>query len=184
MISFLPVLFVYLFQEKIKEAQISGNLDSPEGGFDAIMQAVVCNEEIGWRRQSRRLLLFSTDAGFHHAGDGRLGGVITPNDGECHMENDLYTHGSELDYPSISQINMKVKQHAINIIFAVTKGQKDVYKELSKRIEGSSSAVLSADSSNIVELVRDEYKVSSTLTHFTLSLKLSHFHRKFRRLSR
>jgi integrin beta 1 len=96
----------------------------------------------------------------------------------------MYTHGSELDYPSISQINMKVKQHAINIIFAVTQQQHSVYKELSEHIEGSSSAVLSDDPSNIVELVRDEYKVSSTLIHSTLSLKLSHFHRKFRCLSR
>lgn len=51
---------------------MSGNLDAPEGGFDAIMQAVVCNKEIGWRSQARRLLVFSTDAGFHYAGDGKV----------------------------------------------------------------------------------------------------------------
>jgi protocadherin alpha len=166
-------------QEKVKRAHVSGNLDAPEGGFDAIMQAVVCKDQIGWREQARRLLLFSSDAGFHHAGDGRLGGVITPNDGMCHMKNNMYTHGNELDYPSISQINLKVKEHAINIIFAVTSQQHSVYKELSKRVEGSSSAVLSGDSSNVVELVRDEYNVSSKLIHSTLSLTLSHFHRKF-----
>lgn len=31
-----------MFAEKVKEAAISGNLDAPEGGFDAIMQAVIC----------------------------------------------------------------------------------------------------------------------------------------------
>lgn len=36
------------------------------------MQSVVCHEEIGWRSQARRLLLFTTDAGFHHAGDGKV----------------------------------------------------------------------------------------------------------------
>ena len=30
----------------MKRAQVSGNLDAPEGGFDAIMQAIVCNEQV------------------------------------------------------------------------------------------------------------------------------------------
>lgn len=59
-------------QHMVKAASVSGNLDAPEGGFDAIMQAVVCNREIGWRTQARRLLVFSTDAGFHYAGDGKV----------------------------------------------------------------------------------------------------------------
>lgn len=56
----------------VKNASVSGNLDGPEGGFDAIMQAVVCRKQIGWREQARRLLVFSTDAGFHYAGDGKV----------------------------------------------------------------------------------------------------------------
>lgn len=135
-------------------------MDAPEGGFDAIMQAIVCEKDIGWREQARRLLVFSTDAGFHYAGDGKLGGVITPNDGMCHMQNGRYTHSEIQDYPSISQINLKVKEHKINLIFAVTAQEHHVYKELSQHVEGSTSAVLSEDSSNIVDLVRDEYSVS------------------------
>lgn len=42
------------------------------GGFDAIMQSIVCKDQIGWRDQARRLLVFSTDAGFHYAGDGKV----------------------------------------------------------------------------------------------------------------
>lgn len=60
----------------VKDASVSGNLDAPEGGFDAIMQAVVCKELIGWRDQARRLLVFSTDAGFHYAGDGKVCQVL------------------------------------------------------------------------------------------------------------
>lgn len=37
------------------------------------MQAIVCRGNIGWRDQARRLLVFSTDAGFHYAGDGKVG---------------------------------------------------------------------------------------------------------------
>ena len=47
----------------MKRAQVSGNLDAPEGGFDAIMQAIVCKDQIGWRNKARKLLVFSTDAG-------------------------------------------------------------------------------------------------------------------------
>ena len=51
---------------------MSGNIDKLEGGFDALMQAIVCNEEIGWRNNVRRVLVFSTDDGFHMAGDGKV----------------------------------------------------------------------------------------------------------------
>ncbi|XP_062141727.1 integrin beta-PS isoform X2 [Drosophila sulfurigaster albostrigata] len=153
------------FSTEVKQAAVSGNLDAPEGGFDAIMQAIACRQQVGWREQARRLLVFSTDAGFHYAGDGKLGGVITPNDGECHLNAEgMYTHSIIQDYPSISQINQKVKQNAINIIFAVTQNQYSVYQKLSGHIEGSSSAILSNDSSNVVDLVREEYsKISSTV---------------------
>ena len=31
--------------------------------------------------------MFSTDAGFHYAGDGKLGGIVKPNDGNCHLNS-------------------------------------------------------------------------------------------------
>lgn len=153
------------FASLVSNASVSGNLDAPEGGFDAIMQAIVCRREIGWREKARRLLVFSTDAGFHYAGDGKLGGIIRPNDGICHLDHTgLYTHSSEQDYPSISQINLKVKQNAINIIWAVTEEQISVYKRLTKHVEGSFAGKLSNDSSNIVELIREQYdKISSSV---------------------
>lgn len=60
------------FVEEVAETRISGNLDAPEGGFDAVMQSVVCKDKIGWRDKSRKLLVFSTDSGFHYAGDGKV----------------------------------------------------------------------------------------------------------------
>ncbi|CAH0754478.1 unnamed protein product [Bemisia tabaci] len=154
-----------LFAGLVRNAAVSGNLDAPEGGFDAIMQAVVCREQIGWREKARRLLVFSTDAGFHYAGDGKLGGIVKPNDGLCHLDRrGQYTHSVLQDYPSISQINLKVKQNAINLIFAVTKEQIGVYQKLGQHVEGSSYGTLSNDSANVVELVKDQYnKISSSV---------------------
>jgi protocadherin alpha len=156
------------FSGQVKQAQVSGNLDAPEGGFDAIMQAIVC-KTIGWRETARRLLVFSTDAGFHYAGDGKLGGIVTPNDGECHLDSKgVYTYSSIQDYPSVSQINHKVKENAINLIFAVTEEQIDVYKLLAGSVEGSSAGTLSADSSNVVQLVKAQYEA------ITSSIEVKH----------
>ncbi|XP_066139996.1 integrin beta-PS isoform X2 [Euwallacea fornicatus] len=153
------------FSHMVKQANVSGNLDAPEGGFDAIMQAVVCRNEIGWRERARRLLVFSTDASFHYAGDGKLGGIVKPNDGSCHLSHEgYYSQSSYQDYPSIEQINLAVKKNAINVIFAVTGNTIGVYNQLAKHLEGASVAKLEKDSSNIVELIREQYKqISSSL---------------------
>ncbi|XP_013782118.1 integrin beta-PS-like [Limulus polyphemus] len=154
-----------LFAAEVKKANVSGNLDAPEGGFDAIMQAVVCQEQIGWRNKSRKLLVFSTDSGFHYAGDGKLAGIIKPNDEKCHLDDKgYYTETTTLDYPSFSQINRKIKEHKVNIIFAVTESQYEIYNKLSKKFEGSGVGKLDKDSANVVDLVRDQYnKITETM---------------------
>ncbi|NWX04042.1 ITB7 protein, partial [Caloenas nicobarica] len=68
-----------LFAERVGHQRVSGNLDPAEGGFDAIMQVALCQERIGWRPVTR-LLLFASDDTFHTAGDGKLGGIVTPCD--------------------------------------------------------------------------------------------------------
>ena len=96
-----------LFESEVKSAKVSGNLDSPEGGLDALMQVIVCEKEIGWRQASRKLIVFSTDAGFHYAGDGKLVGIVEPNDGICHLDSSskLYTHSllQDTDRPNKPQ---------------------------------------------------------------------------------
>lgn len=49
---------------------------------------------IGWRNVTR-LLVYATDDGFHFAGDGKLGGILTPNDGQCHLEDNMYKKSNE-----------------------------------------------------------------------------------------
>jgi protocadherin alpha len=110
---------------------------------------------------------------------------VKPNDGLCHLNNDGgYTHSTTQDYPSVSQINQKVKESSgifslfsllylvilvtltpsliftVNLIFAVTKEQYHIYDQLNKHVEGASCGVLSNDSSNVVELVQEQYNVT------------------------
>lgn len=147
------------FTHQVAASQISGNLDAPEGGFDAIMQSMVCQQEINWRPKSRKMLVFTTDASSHSAGDGKLAGIIAPNDGKCHLDsNGYYTESVEQDYPTLSQIDQKAQENHVNIIFAVTSNQVPIYKNLSALVEGSSVGELNNDSSNIVTLVGDQYK--------------------------
>lgn len=154
------------FSAKVKETSVSGNMDFPEGGFDGLMQAIVCTKEIGWRDKARKLLVFSTDATSHIAGDGKLAGIVVPNDEQCHLDKyGVYTHTLETDYPSVSQLDKMAQEHNINIIFAVTKGQQEIYKTLKDNIHGAAFGVLSKDSSNIVDLVKSEYEVRIFVIH-------------------
>lgn len=102
------------FTEEVKKQKVSRNRDAPEGGFDAIIQAAVCKVEvaplsifgllsfwpllfdhfclsqdkIGWRAGASHLLVFTTDAKTHVALDGRLAGIVRPNDGQCYVGTD------------------------------------------------------------------------------------------------
>ncbi|XP_036374642.1 integrin beta-1-like isoform X1 [Megalops cyprinoides] len=149
------------FNKLVSQQQISGNLDSPEGGFDAIMQVAVCGEHIGWRNVTR-LLVFSTDAGFHFAGDGKLGGIVLPNDGKCHLENNMYTMSHYYDYPSIAHLVQKLSDNNIQTIFAVTQDFQSVYKELKNLIPKSAVGTLSSNSSNVIKLIIDAYNSLSS----------------------
>ncbi|XP_066573821.1 integrin beta-1 [Amia ocellicauda] len=145
-----------LFNELVGRQRISGNLDSPEGGFDALMQAAVCEEDIGWRNVTR-LLVFSTDAGFHFAGDGKLGGIVLPNDGKCHLKNNMYTMGPYRDYPSVGHLAQKLSESNIQTIFAVTHDVLPVYESLQYLLPKSAVGILSNNSHNVLQLIIDAY---------------------------
>uniref|UniRef100_A0A8C5URW2 Integrin beta n=1 Tax=Microcebus murinus TaxID=30608 RepID=A0A8C5URW2_MICMU len=149
------------FQTEVGKQLISGNLDAPEGGLDAMMQVAACPEEIGWRNVTR-LLVFATDDGFHFAGDGKLGAILTPNDGRCHLEDNMYKSSNAFDYPSVGQLAHKLAESNIQPIFAVTKRMVKTYEETITEITPSAVGELSDRSSNVVQLIKERYnKLSS-----------------------
>ncbi|XP_066912333.1 integrin beta-1-like [Clytia hemisphaerica] len=151
------------FEAAVKKQIISGNLDTPEGGMDGLMQVATCEKILQWpeKDRARRLVVFVTDALPHISGDGKLGGIVIPNDGECHLDaQGRYTESNTMDYPSLSQVRAKLKENKIIPIFAVTGDVVDTYNKISNQWKdiGSSIGELSGNSDNIVNLIRDSYK--------------------------
>ncbi|MBN3309601.1 ITB3 protein, partial [Amia calva] len=146
------------FTEEVEKQRVSRNRDAPEGGFDAIIQAAVCKEKIGWRHEATHLLVFTTDAKTHIALDGRLAGIVQPNDGLCHVGPDNnYDKSTTLDYPSLALLTEKMSENNINLIFAVTNPVVELYQNYSELIPGTTVGLLSDDSSNVIQLILNAY---------------------------
>ena len=150
------------WDKTLDSVKVSSNLDPPEAGLDAILQAIVCKEEIKWEKGRFRILIFSSDNAFHVAGDGLLGGLFTPNDMQCHMERNgnekaEYTMAKVMDYPSIGQINQAVRENQISVVFAVTEPMAAMYNNLAKLLPQAVVGELSSDSSNVVDLIIEQY---------------------------
>ncbi|XP_074729473.1 integrin beta-6 isoform X4 [Strix uralensis] len=153
------------FNEIVKGQRISANIDTPEGGFDAIMQAAVCKEKIGWRNDSLHLLVFVSDADSHFGMDSKLAGIVIPNDGNCHLDhNNEYSMSTVLEYPTIGQLVDKLVQNNVLLIFAVTNEQVHIYENYAKLIPGATVGRLQKDSGNILQLIIAAYQVSFNVT--------------------
>uniref|UniRef100_A0AAQ5YBQ1 Integrin beta n=1 Tax=Amphiprion ocellaris TaxID=80972 RepID=A0AAQ5YBQ1_AMPOC len=147
------------FTRVIKRQRISGNMDTPEGGLDAMLQAAVCQRAVGWRPEAKRLLLLMTDQPSHLALDSRLAGIVRPHDGLCHLENNVYTGSTRMDHPSVGQLSDKLLENHIYSIFAVEKQQYQWYEELVCLLPGSYLGKLGLfQAPNLIELVVDAYK--------------------------
>ncbi|XP_020369391.1 integrin beta-3 isoform X1 [Rhincodon typus] len=147
------------FNEKVVKQQVSRNRDTPEGGMDAILQATVCTDDIGWRQEATHMLVFVSDAGSHFALDGRLAGITHPNDGHCHMSLDNeYNASTILDYPSLAMLAEKLTENNIFLIFAVTSQVTEIYRSYTKMLPGSTVGTISRDSSNVLDIIIDAYE--------------------------
>ncbi|XP_056144994.1 integrin beta-5 [Lampris incognitus] len=146
------------FNEEVQKQMVSRNRDAPEGGFDAILQTAVCKERIGWRKEAFHLLVFATDDVPHLALDGKLGGLVTPHDGQCHLnDKNEYSASTKMDYPSLALLGEKLAENNIYLIFAVTKRLYIIYKNITALIPGTTVEILDHDSKNVLQLIINAY---------------------------
>ncbi|KAG8432378.1 hypothetical protein GDO86_016858 [Hymenochirus boettgeri] len=147
------------FNNIVRKQRISGNIDTPEGGFDAIMQAAVCKERIGWRNGSLHLLVFVSDGDSHYGMDSKLSGIVIPNDGQCHLDsNNEYSMSTVQEYPSVGQLIEKLVENNILLIFAVAKDYVSLYQGYANLIPGATVGTLAGDSGNVLQLIVNAYK--------------------------
>ena len=112
---------------------IIGNIDNPEGGLDALMQILLCKEEIGWRTGTTHIVILITDATCHTAGDGILGGTWKPYAHSCQLRKQgkfLVYNAMENDYPSLSAVNYELKNQETFLILGVKDYMENYYEHL------------------------------------------------------
>ena len=63
-----------------------------------------------------------------------------------------------------------LKENSVSIIWAVTQDKFGLYQGLSDLVDGSNAGLLSKDSSNIVELVKQQYEKITT----SINVKSNH----------
>uniref|UniRef100_A0AAR2KUA5 Integrin beta n=1 Tax=Pygocentrus nattereri TaxID=42514 RepID=A0AAR2KUA5_PYGNA len=159
------------FNEEVQKQMVSRNRDAPEGGFDAILQAAVCKERIGWRKEAYHLLVFATDDVPHLALDGKLAGLVQPHDGQCHLnEKNEYSASTKMDYPSLALLGEKLAENNIFLIFAVTKRHYVLYKNFTALIPGTTVEILDQSSKNIIQLIVTAYNVTDIFNLLELSV--------------
>ena len=99
------------FEEKVLDLtkKFQKNIDNPEAGLDAIAQAMLCPEIIGWEDDRKKIIIVMTDAEMHFAFDGILGGITDKFPIEnCLLEKGRYdSKQNDYDYPSFGQVISK-----------------------------------------------------------------------------
>ncbi|XP_066052202.1 integrin beta-8 isoform X1 [Chamaea fasciata] len=146
------------FKNAVNKQKISGNIDTPEGGFDAMLQAAVCQTHIGWRKEAKRLLLVMTDQTSHLALDSKLAGIVIPHDGNCHLKDNVYIKATSMEHPSLGQLSEKLIDNNINVIFAVQGSQFHWYKDLLPLLPGTVARQIESQAANLNDLVVEAYQ--------------------------
>ena len=175
-----------LFNSSVQETIISTNVDDPEDPLGAILQAVVCDDLIEWRETSIKILLVMTDDVLHTAGDGRLAGIVKPNDGQCHTQYDpslkktLYTESLTQDYPSIEQVRQALEDANIVPVFAVASPSSDssqktlsFYNNTISMLLDSSTVLLSSNSDNLEDVLSEAH--ANAIADARLSFSLPNY---------
>ncbi|XP_051872131.1 integrin beta-1-like [Pristis pectinata] len=138
------------YSKLVRRQTIAAGLNSSAGGVDAIMQAAVCGDKIGWRNATR-LLVFYSNAEVHFAGNNTRGRTL-PSAGNCHLDTQgvyitshhqlswllILMDGFNIkiidrqknNYPSSAQLAQKLNDNKIQLLFAVKEEFKDAYKAL------------------------------------------------------
>ncbi len=120
--------------------------DAPEAQLEALLQVSVRAVELGLRADSMKVVMLSTDAAFHQAGD--LTGVPA-NNGDAVLDGG----GIGEDYPSIVQTASALIAAGVFPIFAVTADQVATYRTLVGDLGTGAVVTISSNSVDFADAV-------------------------------
>nr|XP_022904471.1 integrin beta-nu-like [Onthophagus taurus] len=147
------------FIQKLKESEVTANVDDLEGGIDAIMQIITCQNYMRWRKFSRKIVVVATGGFMHFAGDGVLSGSIQKNPGVCMLDENGAYNSLIYDYPSLEEIHKKLQEEKVNLLFAAKKEAYNYYEKFHNTIpDVSTIGKLEEKSTNIMKLIKDSYQ--------------------------
>ncbi len=120
--------------------------DAEEAQLEALLQVSVRPDELGLRADSMKVVMLSTDAAFHQAGDF----VGAPaNNGDAVLDGG----GVGEDYPSIAQTADALVAAGIFPIFAVTADQVATYENLVTDLGTGAVVTISSNSADFADAV-------------------------------
>ncbi len=148
------------FKAEVGRVNTTANIDPPESGLDALMQAMTCKDDIGWSEDVRKVIIYVTDVDAHFAYDGRRGGIVRPQDGRCHLDSDSkYTEELRQDFPSFGQIRDQLQKRNVVVVFAVGPFAESFYSRLSFFLQGEENiGRLDVSTSSLQEIVTAQYR--------------------------
>ncbi|MCC2596695.1 hypothetical protein LKR43_10120 [Pusillimonas sp. MFBS29] len=144
----------------IKEAfemlEVRSGSDGPESQLEALYQIALrtikddgttttLDDEIGFREGAMRIVVLTTDADYHKAGDHASAGS---NNGDTVLDGD--PAGTGEDYPEVAQVKAALELANIYPIFAVTGSYQSTYGDLVSELGRGDVVPLSSDSSDLI----------------------------------
>jgi protocadherin alpha len=148
------------FLQQIVDVDISGGGgDGPEACGDALTQVVECSGQIGWRDNTRRVVLVATDDSFHDENWAIQFNITEPYVDGCYLNADgYYAEVLTMNFPSIAQIASAYSKTPVTttVIFATAR-YPEWWEEVASHFKSAYVAELAFDSSNIVELIKNEF---------------------------
>jgi hypothetical protein len=147
-----------LVQSTVNGLSIRDGGDLPEGQLESLLQIGLRANEIGFRDDAFKVVVLTTDAAFHKAGDGaKSAGIQKPNNGDAILDIGNFGPGTGEDFPSIAQTKAALtgaKGTGIVPIFAVTSNVISAYQNLVDELGFGTVVQLNSNSSNLVDAIK------------------------------
>jgi hypothetical protein len=122
--------------------------DYEEAQIEALMQVGLRVTEVGWSAGAKKVVVLTTDADYHLAGDFASAGA---NDGDAVLDGT--PAGTGEDYPDLDQVRDALVAANVAPIFAVTASLVSTYEALVASLGFGTVVQLDSDSANLVDAI-------------------------------